>query len=243
MRKRAFLLSGGISRDQDRPLYGNDVAAYYRLLVDTYGYRDEDVRICAGPGSARPLVPGGSKLARAAKRQNVLEALAWLAELSEGDLAFLMVTDHGDPAGISLWGKGQFLSPAELAGALRPSPATKVLVLGQCHAGVFGTGDYGPAVVCCACAADAYSYPRPRSAPGVEPLHSEFLYQLAGALQGVYPDGSALPEAVLAAPPGISVGAAFRFAREHDHWITGTRQVDELPRLFDTAGLSDRITL
>lgn len=116
-------------------------------------------------------------------------------------------------------------------------------MLGQCHAGVFGTGDYGPAVVCCACDADGYSYPRPPPAAGVEPLHSEFLYQLAGALQGVYPDGLALPEGGLPVPPGITVGAAFRFARAHDHWITGTRQVDELPRLFDAAGLADRITL
>jgi hypothetical protein len=243
MRRRALLLSGGISRDQDRPRYANDVAAYYRLLVETYGYGDEDVRVCAGPGSARPLVAGGSKLARAAKRQNVVEDLAWLAELSAGDLAFLMVTDHGDPAGMSLWGKDQFLSPAELAAALRPSQATKVLVLGQCHAGIFGAADYGRAVVCCACDADEYSHPRPPPARGVEPLHSEFLYQLAGALQGVYPDGSPLPESDLPAPPGISVGAAFRFALEHDHWITGTRQVDELPRLFDPAELADRITL
>jgi hypothetical protein len=241
--RRALLVSGGISRDKDSLWYANDVAAYYRLLVDTYGYGDEDVRVCAGPGSARPLVAGRSKLARAAKRQTVFESLAWLAELSVGDLAFLMVTDHGDPAGISLWGKGQFLSPAELSAALRPSPATKVLVLGQCHAGIFGTANYGPAVVCCACDADKSSYARPRPAPDVEPLHSEFLYQLAGAFQGVYPDGLALPDGDLIAPPRISVGAAFRFAQQHDHWITGTRQADELPRLFDPYGLADQVRL
>ncbi len=128
MKRRALLLSGGINRDKDRRWYANDLAAYYRLLIETYGYRDEDVRVCAGPGSASPILAGGSKLARPAKRQHVIESLAWLAELADGDLAFLMVTDHGDPAGISLWGKGQFLSPAELAGALRPSTATKVLV-------------------------------------------------------------------------------------------------------------------
>jgi hypothetical protein len=244
MRRRALLLSGGISREQDRLRYANDVAAYHRLLVETYGYGAEDVRICAGPGSARPLVAGGkSGLATAATRKNVLESLAWLAELEAGDLAFLMVTDHGDPDGMSLWGKGRFISPAELTAALRPSAATKVLVFGQCHAGIFGAGDYGPAVVCCACAADGSSYPRPRPAPGVEALHNEFLYQFAGALQGVYPDGLALPGGDLAAPPRVSVGDAFRFAFAHDCWTTGTRQFDELPRLFDPAGLADGITL
>jgi hypothetical protein len=243
--KRALLISGGVNQGLNHAWYANDLATYYGLLSRTYGYAPGDVRVCAGAGGALPLLGGDLVPVRSARRDQVLAALGWLAELGEGDQAFLMVTDHGGPEGISLWGKGQFLSPAQLAQILGGSAATKVLALGQCHSGCFGGLPPGRAVICCACGENGLSYPVPRPAPGVEPPYSEFLYQLAGALEGHYPDGSPLDGERLAPPPPdrISIGAAFRYARDHDRWITGTRAVNELPRIFDPAGIADSLTL
>jgi hypothetical protein len=243
VKRRALLLSGGVNRDLDRSWYAHDIAAFHDLLVTVHGYGEADVRVCMGSGGSRPLAGGRVAPVEPARRDPVLSALRWLAELQECDRAFVMVTDHGDEEGISLWGKSQILTPGKLVELLGPSPATKVIVLGQCFAGCFGTCQLGRAVVCCACGPAELSYPRPRAAPGVEPTHSEFLYQLAGALGGRYPDGARLQDPDLPPPDRISIGEAFRYARAHDHWITGTRSVSELPRMFDPAGIADQIAL
>lgn len=245
MTRRALLLSGGVNRALDRPRYANDLGAYYRMLAGVYGHAAVDIRVCDGAGGARRLHGDAPLPVEPARRADVLAALEWLAELGEGDQAFLMVTDHGEPEGICLWGHGQHLSPDDLARPLRSSAATKVLVFGQCYSGRFGDMALQRAVICCACDADGSSFPVPRPASGVEPPYSEFLYQLAGALAGEYPDHAPLPlDAGQLSPPGrISIGEAFRFARDHDRWVTGMRRVHELPRLFDPGAIADGLTL
>lgn len=243
--KRALLLSGGVSQKLDHPWYTRDIAAYYRVLVDTHGYAKDEVRVCMGAGSPLAITEEQLIAVSPARRPDVLEAIRWLAELGADDQAFLMVTDHGSPEGIGLWGKGQFLSPEDLAAGLGASLATKVIVLGQCHSGCFGRSPLGSAVVCCSCDAERFSYPVPRPAPGVEPSFSEFLYQLAGALAGQYPDGTPIHQDgdMLPVPGRVSIGAAFRYARDHDRWITGMQDVNELPRMFDPKGIADALTL
>lgn len=242
MRRRAFLLSGGISRQHDRPRYAGDVCAYYTLLVRSYGYREEDIRVCIGPGGSYPLLDGELYAVRSSRRESVHDALGWLDELGEGDSIFLMVTDHGSEEGVSLWGKGSFLSPADLASALGASLATKILVFGQCSAGSFGAACDGRSVALCAAGHGEPSFHEPRPAPGVEPRYNEFLYQLAGALGGSYPDGRPLCEDI-AAPPRITVSEAFRYARDHDRWITGLHTCSEVPRIFDPSGLAKTLVL
>lgn len=145
MRRRALLLSGGVSRELDRSWYDRDVAAFYQLLQRHHGYTVDDIRVCMGPGGARPLADARLVAVTPARRDRVLDALRWLAEREEGDRAFLMVTDHGDEGGISLWGKRQILTPNDLSEAIGASPATKVIVLGQCYSGCFGACQLGSA--------------------------------------------------------------------------------------------------
>lgn len=243
MKRRALLVSGGVKRDLMHPWHSNDLRAYYQLLIDAAGYAPADIRVCDGPGGARRLHGEAAIQVEPARRSHVLDAIGWLAELGDGDRAFLMVTDHGEPEGICLWGSGQYLTPGELEHTLAPSVADKVLVLGQCHGGKFGSMRIPRAVICCA--SEERAWPRPRPAPGVAPQYSEFLYQLAGALTGRYPDASPLPvHAGAPCPPGsLSIGEAFRFARDHDCWITGMRTRHELPRMFDAEGLADVLRL
>lgn len=245
MNRRALLLSGGWSRDKDYPRYRNNIAAFYRLLLGMYGFQPEEIRVCMSAGGAHPLAEGGRLVqVQPARRATVIDALRWLAELREGDLAFLLVTDHGEKEGITLWGKSQFLTPADIAGTLGSSAAIKVFVLGQCFAARFAQLSLPRAVFCCACGPDESAYPTP--APrGVEPDYSEFLYQLAGALGGVYPDGEPLDHLVDDPPPPdrITLAQAFRYARDHDHWVTGTRAACELPRLIDPDGIADSLSL
>lgn len=245
MNRRALLLSGGLSQEKDYPRYTNNIAAFYRTLAGVFGYRVEDIRVCMSAGGYRPLAAGDRAVrVEPASRTQVLDALRWLAELDEDDLAVLVVTDHGEEEGIALWGKGLFLTPTELAGALGGSRATKLLVLGQCYAGRFAQLSLPRAVFYCACGPDEYAYPTP--APrGVEPDYSEFLYQLAGALAGVYPDGEPLDRLAddLPPPDRITLAQAFRYAHDHDRWVPDTRAVRELPRLIDPDGIADSLFL
>jgi hypothetical protein len=237
-----------VSRALDHRRYAGDVAAYYALLVRTYGYRDDEIRACVAAGGSYPLLDGELRAALPARRDRVLEALAWLAELGEGDRAFIVVTDHGAAEGISLWGKASFLSPADLASSLASSAATKIIALGQCNAGAFGEhlAVCGPAVALCACGPGEQSFGEPRPSRGVDPRYNEFLYQLAGALGGLYPDGRPLLGVGLRSPREITLGEAFRYARDNDRWAPGARGargVSELPRIYDPQGLAEALVL
>lgn len=243
MTKRAILLSGGVRQTLNHARYENDVAAYYRMLVNVYHYDPAEITVLVGPGGARPIVPGGP-IAGAATRDRVIAALERLRDLGEEDRALLMFTDHGDPEeGVALWGKGAFLSAAEVESLVGVSPATKVLILGQCSAGSFGSLNLGRAIVCSACGPGENSFPCYVAGRGEEPLYNEFLYQMAGALTGQYPDGQSLLDPGLTAPPAITLDEAFRYARDHDRWVTGTRGAAELPRMFDPHGIATTMTL
>ena len=78
--------------------------------------------------------------------------------------------------------------------------------------------------------ATAPSWASPPARRREEPAFDEFLYQLAGAFGGVYPDGRALP-ATLPAPAMVSVAEAFSFAAEQD-------RRPETPWLDDPFGIA-----
>ncbi len=217
------------------PRYLRNLAAWYRLLTRTHGYAKEDVRLCWADGDRRDL-DGDAELETLlpARRDQVEAALAWLAETGSGDKAFLLVSNHGDEAGFPFWG-GELFSPRELAAALGDCQATKVLIFGQCFAGAFEDLGISSAVACGACEVSAPSWAVPVKDPRSAPSFDEFLYQLAGAFGGVYPDGRKL-RAKLPAPSEVTVAEAFSFAKRRD------RQ-PETPWLDDPRGIAATTTL
>lgn len=244
MKKRALLLSGGVNHDLDHPRYRNDIAAYFHLLTETHGYQESDIRMCVGSGAPLRLTGvAGERVVPvlAARWQHVKEALEWLAELGPEDRAFVMVTDHGTQDGISLWGKNSYLTPSTVKTILDKSSAMKILVYGQCNSGVFGHHVPMNSIVCCACEPHEQSWPLRRPAPGVEPAYDEFLYHLAGALRGAYPDGLALNEYDPIPPPAqLTIGKAFEYARSIDYWFI---QEKEFPRMLDPYNLAHTVGL
>lgn len=223
MRRRALLLSGGVGPSLDFARYRNDVAAFADV-PEGQGFASNEVR----------------KLVSAdATRAAVLSSLAWLAQLTTGDVMTLVVTDHGHPSGLCVWGHGQYLTPRELRDALAGSKAWKILIYRQCHAGVFA--DVPPtAVACCACAATDWSHGCPPEQGG-EAAHDEFLYHLAAAFGGWHPDAALCPWP----PPLVTVGAAFRFEESRNRWRTCRNPActPETPELVDPEGLAERLTL
>lgn len=185
--------------------------------------------LCAGGGLHDLDGDGTRERTMPATPANAMRALRWLAELGGEDQAVLVVTNHGGPEGIALWGPGNFLTHDDVAAGLRPSAATKILVLGQCYAGGFADLDLGAAIVCAACGADERAYDlSPNRAYGA------FLYHFVGAIGGAYPDGKPL-RAELALPAAVTVASAFEYARQRDAL--------DSPRLADPHGLAVRTCL
>lgn len=109
----------------------------------------------------------------AGRRQDVLDQLNWLGELSEEDHAVLVVSNHGNEDGVECFGTGP-VTPADLNAIFLACAAPIVMVFGQCHAGVFGSvaSSSRRAAVVAACSATQQS----RST--VDKNHNEFLHQL-----------------------------------------------------------------
>lgn|GEM_PF-4706162 len=244
MKKRALLLSGGVNDLIDHPRYRNDIEAFFRVLTETWGYEENEVRLHVGKGSPLRMATARGPLvvqAHSARHQLVLEGLEWLAELGADDRVFFMATDHGEAEGISLWGKSNYLTPPRLASILDKSAATKILVFGQCFSGVFGLNMPRNSVVCTACKADESSWPRRAPISGMQARYDEFLYHLVGALAGTYPDEELLDSSVpVPAPKEVTIAQAFRYAKAMDEWHkTG----HETPQLFDPDGLAVQLGL
>ncbi|MBI4703583.1 MAG: hypothetical protein HY744_20925 [Deltaproteobacteria bacterium] len=166
-----------------------------------------------------------------ARRGDVTAGLSWLAELGEDGLGLLVVSNHGDRSGICLWGP-DILSPAELGQALQPARSTMILVMGQCHGGVFGALAGPHTVVVGACQDSERSWACP-SPPGL--AYDEFLYQLGTALFGTPSDA---PQPGPARRP-LSLLDAFHWARAQDRRQSPPMQ--ETPAIFDPGGLAGGI--
>ncbi|MBI4616233.1 MAG: caspase family protein [Planctomycetes bacterium] len=229
--KRALLVAGGIDRRQNHPRYRNDLAAFYRLLVQERRYDRQDVRVHLGPGAFEDLDGDGEvEECRPATRREIIAGFEWLAmPRAEDDIAFLVVSNHGDDEGLCPWGLEDVVRPADLEQPFRGSLATKVFVFGQCHAGIFSRLSLPRSVVLCACSQDEPSHACP------EPIeYDEFLYHLVAALAGQYPDRASSPPGSV--PSGIAtIEDAFNYASAMD-------RMQETPLLSDPDGLAGGVS-
>jgi hypothetical protein len=230
--KRAVLFSGGVNRFLDKKRYHNNLALFYRLLLDRCQLNKEELRVYLSDGLALTL-DGTTESSLPATREQLLKGLSWLAEAREDDMVFLVVSNHGDERGISTWGGSPRITPRDIELALKNCAATKVLFFGQCYSGAFGNLALSKAIILCACGSAEPSYPIP-TPKTIEPAYDEFFYQFIGALVGQYPGGEALGAPRLATP--VSLSEAYRYALKNDR--TGTT-----PLLFDSSGLSSRLYL
>jgi hypothetical protein len=213
--KRALLFSGGLSPKQDKPRYRNNILAFYKLLVNVYGYSKEQIRICLSGGGAFDAARDGLDTPYfAATRAQFLEQAAWLSEAKEQDTIFFFASNHGEPDGLCLWKEDETITPGDIETSLAKCPATKVLLFAQCHAGIFGSIALDRAVICCACGDAEESLPVPHRKNEV-PLYDEFVYHMLGALNGVYPDQAPLDTSVLPAR-ATALYEACEYARRKD---------------------------
>jgi hypothetical protein len=239
MMRRALLVAGGVNKQLNHRRYANNVGAFYRTLTRQYGYAPSDVRVLLADGAQYDATGAGDLLpALAATEETFDRGLAWLAEQGEGCLAVLIVTDHGDGRGIALWGHRRFRSPGDLQAQLGPCNAHKLLVFGQCQAGLFRSLELSRAVVVGACGRDEQANAR----PNLE--YSEFLYRLCGAFAGVHPEQTALAASVTP-PPDVSVLQAFEYACSTDCYAQPHPPVGykETPFLHDPHGLASQLCL
>ncbi len=215
-KRQCLLLAGGLDAARNHPRYGHELL-WWAARLDAAGFA---CWAALGDGSV-PTLPTASIKVTSAARPDVLAGLAWLAKLGKNDLGLLVVSNHGNSAGICLWGP-DVLTPPEVTQALQTAKGTLALVMGQCRGGVFGSLAGARTVVVTACAANESSYACP-SPPGL--AYDEFLYQLGTALFGAPADA---PQPGPARRP-LSLLDAFHWARAQDR-----RQ--ENPSIFDPGG-------
>lgn len=173
-RRVALLISGGVNSRVNQARYGNDLERWTGGL-EARGF---DCAVCFADGAG--LAVTGARV-RPARRSDIDAELSLLSGLSEDDLAVVLVSNHGDPTGFCTWGKDR-VTPANLAAELKDCAATKVLILGQCYSGIFGSIALQDTVVITACGSNETSWAC-HSPPGPQ-AYDEFLFQLADALFG-----------------------------------------------------------
>jgi hypothetical protein len=222
-RRRCLLLAGGVNPAYNYDRYGNELLWWGERLTG----KGFVCRACIGDGQVGTH-PTPAVQISPARRPDVTAALGWLTEVGEKDLGFLVVSNHGNTSGICLWGT-DVLSPVELSQALGSAQGTLVLVMGQCHGGVFGTLAGPKRAVLSACRENEPSWACAQP-PGL--VYDEFLYQLGTALFGAPTDA---PQPGPARRP-LSLQSAF-------HWAHAQDRRNETPQLFDPAGIAASVVL
>lgn len=176
--KRALLVAGGFADQPENERYQNDLLLWWGALRG----RGFDVRALLGGLDGRI----GEMDIRAATLENIEAELEWLAALADADdEAVLVVSNHGSKFGFCTWGEdfATSVTPSRVADALRASPSLKILVFGQCYAGIFGTMNVDRAVICGACAADEISYACGEDDDfAADRPYDEFLFHLGSAV-------------------------------------------------------------
>jgi hypothetical protein len=214
--KKAILFSGGFLPKQDRERYRNNLAAFYSVLRHQYQYPKESIQIFRSGGGSFTDLHDGDVMYQEARRATLQTSLRWASSLQQDDQLLLVVSNHGDERGFSLWqdpprypNEPPF-SPQELAASLRPITARKILIFGQCRAGMFGEElqTHPNTVTACACGPAESSYPTKSGD------YDEYLYHLVGALGGQYPSGKSLRE-TLSASPSVSLATAHNYASRY----------------------------
>lgn len=214
--RRAVLIAGGLDAAMLYPRYRNDLELWNATLL-ARGFEQGNIESCFGPGGASI----GGVPASAGTKDGIITALARCSSLRSDDLLIVVVSNHGTPEGIVCWKESNarpIITPAELTTSLATCPATKLLVLGQCHAGVFAASTPN-AVIAMACSATEPSY---AALPPPGAAYDEFLFWFADALR--------------TSPGPIRVSAVFEHAKERD-------RARESPFLIDPANLAATILL
>lgn len=220
-KRRALLVSGGVNQKLNHPRYRNDLERWCSGLLD----RGFHCAVCYADGSNFPL---SDICVGPATKNQITAEFAKLKTLGDDDIVLILVTNHGDRIGFGLWG-GALFTPKELASALAPCRAMKVVVMGQCFGGVFSSLNLDRTIWITASGATETSWacaepPGPKS-------YDEFLYQFALALFGSSSGASAV-----AAASRPTLQAAFEQARVSD-------RRPETPSITDKAGLAPLIVL
>lgn len=216
--KRALLFSGGIDRNQDHLRYRNNLAAFYKLLLQ-HNYNKSEIAVCSATGGERDFDEDGTEEAftRGSHDQLVIH-LKWLAEAQRDDTIVFVASNHGEEKGLNLWGT-EIITPTEINDIFQGCEATKIFIFGQCYSGVFGSElELSNAVICCACGDIERSYPisiptEPKLLPNTQP-YDEFLYHMIGALSGQHPPENVLPQKPPAPPKVNTIYAALSYARK-----------------------------
>jgi hypothetical protein len=95
---------------------------------------------------------------------------------------------------------------------LAPCPARKVLIFGQCYAGIFQPMKIENAIICGASRDRSFAVPCRK---GEIPPYDEFFYHLIGALSGQYPDGEPLASTI-SSPEAVTIYEAYSYALKQD---------------------------
>jgi len=245
----ALLISGGVNSNMNHARYGNDIERWTHALQA----RGFDCAVCFADGAGLNIA--GARV-RPATHTDIYAELSLLCGLAADDLAVVLVSNHGDAKGFCTWG-GDRVTPADLATALNGCAATKLLILGQCCGGIFGSINLPDTVVITACGPSEPSWAC-ASPPGAY-AYDEFLFQLAEALVGPVSTHPGNPHAsrsgtsqpsnpgltaaptttpTIAATAGLpaSLRSAFDLAVARD-------RRPETPTLADPAGLADTLVL
>lgn len=242
----ALLISGGVNRKLNHSRYRNDLKRWITELQA----REFECAVCFADGLG--ISAAGARV-RSARRSDIDDELSLLGGLSEDELAVVLVSNHGDAKGFCTWGTDR-VTPTDLMSALSGCAATKVLILGQCYGGIFGSITLPDTVVIAGCGPNQTSWAC-ASPPGAQ-AYDEFLFQFAEALFGPLPPNPGNPNvseahtsqssnpgpaavpahAMTTAVQPVSLRAAFELAAAWD-------RRPETPTLADPAGLADTLVL
>lgn len=223
IKRRCILLAGGIDARQNAPRYERNLRWWAGGLKE----KGFECWLCLGEASLDEA-PRGADVYTGVQRAELRRAFKWLSAVEADGLALVVVSNHGNHMGISLWGK-DLLTINDLKALLKPVKSRRVLIMGQCQSGIFGALQDERTAVITACKVDEDSweceYP-----PGSK--YDEFLYQLGTALLGAPNDAPKMGPA----RKKLSLQDAFYWAKSED------RQ-EETPLIFDPHNLAADIYL
>src|SRR5262249_1078032 len=121
-KRRAVLISGGISSFQNYPRYLNDLAAFYTCLVSgRYNFAPADIQVLYANDGLYDM-GGHLVITTVANRANTVAALQKaVSGLGPEDLLVLFTTNHGDatiPHRLNLWTPAEYLEAPDLGAEL-----------------------------------------------------------------------------------------------------------------------------
>ena len=228
----AVILSGGGSKESNHERYWNDCSLIYKILVQTYKYKPENIYVIMADGTdpgydrrkldktydSSPLDLDGNgtnDIQYSATKSNISAVFNTLsAKLTPDDNLLVFTTDHGSRVnGVSalvLW-NNVLMYPSEFAAELNKVHSQNIcVVMEQCYSGGFISSLEGDGrIIMTACKADEVSWSLSGS------VYDEFVYHWCAALQNSYPSG-AVAYADKNGNGIISMKESFEYAKTND---------------------------